>query len=131
MDRMICSKHRLDSENYRSLTNFHQNNTVNFLPKNLIIRSILPLVDEYLPLLDKAISEYREEWTKKFKIEEGEDIVCMLFSKEDKTYISILVLTADNNIRCQLETSLFSDFVKKLITLFKTTKNADNGKLSD
>lgn len=104
---------------------------MNFLPKNLIIRSILPLVDEYLPLLDKAISEYREEWTKKFKIEEGEDIVCMLFSKEDKTYISILVLTADNNIRCQLETSLFSDFVKKLITLFKTTKNADNGKLSD
>ena len=90
----------------------------------LIIKGLLGMIDDYLPLLDKAISEYRKEIIAKTELNEGEDITCMIFSVEEKTYISILIITADNVIRSQIETSLFSDFIKKIVTLFKSNKDA-------
>jgi hypothetical protein len=87
--------------------------------KRAAIRAALPMIKDFLPMFDPAIADYRQQWVDKHKLAEGEDIACMIFQKEGKTYITFCVLTADNHVRAQLETMTFNDFVLKLIDTYK------------
>jgi hypothetical protein len=87
--------------------------------KKSAIKLLLPTVIDFLPVLDQAIDDYRNEWAKKVSIEDGEDVVGILFSKDKKTYINICVLTPDNKVKTELISMLFSDFVIKIIDEFK------------
>lgn len=87
--------------------------------KKAAIKSLLPMVEDFLPMLDQAIEDYRNEWAAKISLQEGDDVVAILFSREKRTYINICVLSADDQVKQQLVVMLFSDFVMKLIAEFK------------
>lgn len=77
------------------------------------------MVIDFLPMLDQAIEDYRNEWAAKEQLLPGEDIVGVLFSAKKVTYINICVLTPENSIKKQLVVMPFSEFVMKLISEFK------------
>ena len=87
--------------------------------KKAKIKSLLPMVIDFLPMLDQAVEDFKNEWAKKSELLPGEDIVGVLFSQDHKTYITIGILSAENHIRKELTVMLFSDFVMKLISEFK------------
>lgn len=87
--------------------------------KKAAIKSLLPMVIDFLPILDKAIEDYKKDWGKKVSLQEGEDVVGILFSSEGKTYINICVMDPDNKVKQQLSVMLFSEFVNTLISEFK------------
>jgi len=92
---------------------------MSFNIKKAAIKSLLPMVIDFLPVLDSASKDYCDQWAKRLNIEPGEQITGMLFNAEGKMYITICVLSADNFIKKQVETLTFSDFVIKLINEFK------------
>ena len=89
--------------------------------KKASIKAVLPMVTDFLPMLDGAVGDYRESWKEKRPLLPGEDIVCTLFFYEAKMYISVVVIDADNKIIDKLQTMLFSDFVINLIEVFKNS----------
>ena len=97
------------------------------MPKNLMIKAILPMIDEYLPLLDTAFADYKNQLKKSIQITEKEDLILMFWEVNKLVYVCFGVITEDNHIRLQLETSLFTDFVIKIISqLKKPTADAVN-----
>jgi hypothetical protein len=91
--------------------------------KKMAIKAVLPLLDDFLPKIDGAVEDYRLSWIEKRPLAPGEDVVCVLFMKEKRMYISVVVISEDNRIIEQLETLLFSDFVQKLVEEFKNSKD--------
>jgi len=89
--------------------------------KKAAIKAVLPMVTDFLPMLDGAVDDYRKSWIQKRPLEPGEDIVCVLFFLDGKMYITISVLDADNKLIEQLQTMLFADFVKTLLEAFKNS----------
>ena len=94
---------------------------MSFSLKKSAIKAVLPMVTEYLPMLDPAVEEYRKSWIEKRPLLDKEYIVCVLFFLDKKMYISVVVINADNQIIQQLQTLLFSEFVTQLLDVFKNT----------
>lgn len=89
--------------------------------KKSAIKALLPMVTEYLPMLDPAVEDYRKSWIEKRPLLQGEDIVCVLFFKDQRMFITVAVINAQNAIIEQLETLLFADFVTNLLNIFKNS----------
>lgn len=85
------------------------------------IKAVLPMITDFLPMLDEAVGSYRMEWIQKRPLNPGEDIVCVLFFKDSKMWITVAVINAENTVIEQLQTMLFADFVTKLIDTFKNS----------
>ena len=94
---------------------------MSFSLKKSAIKAILPIVTDFLPVLDPAVDEYRKSWIEKRPILPGEDIVCVLFFENGKMNITVTVIDGDNRIIEQLQTMLFSEFVTQLIDVFKNS----------
>lgn len=98
------------------------------LIKRKIINLAIPVVIDFLPVLDDALAQYRNDWIEKETVPDGNDVVCIIFSHDNVTMITIAEIDTSNQITRQFQTLKFADFVKNLIN---TYKNAKSGKLQD
>lgn len=95
--------------------------------KRMMIRKLIPLVSEYLPLLDPAIQEYKDsvKFAEKDNLAPGDDVVAIIYTHDSVTRITVAVLNAKNVVVRQIHDMTFAEFISMIFSSIKSEKNAD------